>query len=234
MEDQQKLSSIKQLIQSAEASLHSAKQMLDELTGDAPVVAESSTSLHESARALGSMTDDGSNRIINGLFEGQHMIGPDGKQYSVPANYASKSKLVEGDMLKLTIMNDGSFVYKQVGPIERTRVIGQLMYDLTNEQWQVQVNDHAYKVLLASVTYFKGEEGDEVVLLIPKDKTAAWGAVENIIKKGQPRVEVSAEVETPQPDELYHPPLESATDAPEQAQQQKEPHDQETDQLDDI
>jgi len=227
MEDQQKLSSIKQLIQSAEASLHSAKQMIDELTGDAPIVAESSTSLHESARELGSMVNDGSNRIINGLFEGQHMIGLDGKQYSVPANYASKSKLVEGDMLKLTIMNDGSFVYKQVGPIERTRVIGLLMYDVTNEQWQVQVNDHAYKVLLASVTYFKGEEGDEVVLLIPKEKSAAWGAVENIIKKGQPRVEVSAEVETPKPEESYHPPIETVANP-------EEKKEQETDQLDDI
>jgi len=130
-------------------------------------------------------------------------------------------------MLKLTIMNDGSFVYKQVGPIERTRVIGLLMYDVTNEQWQVQVNDHAYKVLLASVTYFKGEEGDEVVLLIPKEKSAAWGAVENIIKKGQPRVEVSAEVETPKPEESYHPPIETVANP-------EEKKEQETDQLDDI
>ena len=33
----------------------------------------------------------------------QIMIGPDGKNYPVPANYASKSKLIEGDILKLTI-----------------------------------------------------------------------------------------------------------------------------------
>lgn len=210
MEDSQKLSSIKQLIQSAEASLNSAKQMIDELTGDAPVSADTQPSLHDAARRMGSMTDDGSNRIINGVFEGQHMIGPDGKQYSVPANYASKSKLVEGDMLKLTIMNDGSFVYKQVGPIPRTRVIGALLYDAVNEQWQVHVNGTAYKVLLASVTYFKGDEGDEVVLLIPKEKPATWGAVENIIKKGQPRVEISAEVEMPTPDEAYHPVIETA------------------------
>ncbi|MFA5030357.1 MAG: hypothetical protein WC495_02090 [Patescibacteria group bacterium] len=227
MEDPQKLSSIKQLIQSAEASLNSAKQMLDELTGDAPVSEDSQPSLHEAARRMGSMTDDGSNRIINGIFEGQHMIGPDGKQYSVPANYASKSKLVEGDMLKLTIMNDGSFVYKQVGPIPRTRVIGALIYDSVNEQWQVHVNGNAYKVLLASVTYFKGEEGDEVVLLIPKEKSATWGAVENIIKKGQPRIEISADVEMPTPDEMYHPVIETSS-AGEQASHQ------EADNLDDI
>ena len=42
-------------------------------------------------------------RVIEGVFDGENMIGPDGKQYSVPANYASKSKLVEGDILKMKI-----------------------------------------------------------------------------------------------------------------------------------
>ncbi|MBU1146566.1 hypothetical protein KKD80_03410, partial [Patescibacteria group bacterium] len=39
-------------------------------------------------------------RIMEGVFNGQNMIGADGKEYLVPANYASKSKLVEGDILK--------------------------------------------------------------------------------------------------------------------------------------
>ena len=54
------------------------------------------------------------------------MIGPDGKNYPVPANYASKSKLVEGDIMKLTITEDGKFLYKQIGPVERKTVIGTL------------------------------------------------------------------------------------------------------------
>jgi hypothetical protein len=64
--------------------------------------------------------------IIEGVFDGENMIGPDGKQYSVPANYASKSKLIEGDILKLTITPNGTFVYKQIGPIERRRLVGVL------------------------------------------------------------------------------------------------------------
>ena len=47
---------------------------------------------------------------MEGVFDGQNMMGPDGKKYPVPANYASKSKLVEGDVLKLTISDDGSFI----------------------------------------------------------------------------------------------------------------------------
>ena len=62
----------------------------------------------------------GEERIVEGVFDGQGMVGPDGKQYSVPANYASKSKLVEGDILKLTITPRGSFIYKQIEPIEQT------------------------------------------------------------------------------------------------------------------
>ena len=57
------------------------------------------------------------------LYTSQVMIGPDGKSYPVPANYASKSKLVEGDILKLTIADDGGFIYKQIGPIARLSLI---------------------------------------------------------------------------------------------------------------
>ncbi|MEJ0073033.1 MAG: hypothetical protein WDN27_03050 [Candidatus Saccharibacteria bacterium] len=44
----------------------------------------------------------------------------------MPANYASKSKLVQGDILKLTIADDGAFLYKQIGPIARKQVVGAL------------------------------------------------------------------------------------------------------------
>jgi len=122
-------------------------------------------------------------RVIEGTFDGQNMTAPDGKQYSVPANYASKSKLVEGDVLKLTITRDGSFIYKQIGPAERQRVIGRLVRDEMTGEFRVEASGKSYKVLLASITYFKGEAGDEVVVLLPRDGEARWGAVENIIKK---------------------------------------------------
>ncbi|MBI3573128.1 MAG: hypothetical protein HY092_02930, partial [Candidatus Kerfeldbacteria bacterium] len=80
-------------------------------------------------------------RIIEGAFDGQNMVGPDGKQYSVPANYASKSKLVEGDVLKLTITRDGSFIYKQIGPVDRQRLVGTLGRDETTGEFKVDVED---------------------------------------------------------------------------------------------
>lgn len=123
-------------------------------------------------------------RVIEGVFDGQNMVGPDGKQYSVPANYASKSKLVEGDVLKLTITRDGSFIYKQIGPVERQRQIGALIRDEVTAEYKVDIAGRQYKVLLASITYFKGEAGDDAVILIPKEGETRWAAVENIIKKG--------------------------------------------------
>jgi len=67
-------------------------------------------------------------KIIEGVFDGQNMVGSDGRQYIVPPNYASKSKLVEGDILKLTIQPNGSFIYKQIGPIERQRTVANTRF----------------------------------------------------------------------------------------------------------
>ena len=89
----------------------------------------------------------------------------------------------EGDILKLTIQPNGTFVYKQIGPCERARLKGVLVHDEESGNFQVLADGKKYKVILASVTYFKGEEGDEAAILVPQDKNSTWAAVENIIKK---------------------------------------------------
>lgn len=127
--------------------------------------------------------------VIEGVFNGEHMIGADGKQYTVPTNYASKSKLIEGDILKLTITEDGSFIYKQIGPIERQRVIGILARDEVTGEYVVLADGKKWSVLLAAVTYYHAEPGDQLVILIPKNAPSRWAAVENVIKK----LEVPAE-----------------------------------------
>ena len=121
-------------------------------------------------------------KVIEGVFDGENMIGPDGKEYSVPANYASKSKLVEGDILKLTITRTGTFIYKQIGPIERMRIVGELKKG-SDGDFFVESEGRKWRVLDASVTYFKGNPGDETVILIPKTGESKWAAVENIIRK---------------------------------------------------
>lgn len=119
-------------------------------------------------------------RVLEGVFDGQAMIGADGMRYAVPENYASKSKLVEGDILKLIIQPDGTNVFKQIGPIERKRLVGQLAVDAVSQMPVVMCGEDVYKVLAATVTYFKGIPGDEVVILVPSGGRCAWAAVERI------------------------------------------------------
>jgi len=132
---------------------------------------------------LTKVTDE-DGKVVYGNFDGQIMIGQDGKQYPVPANYASKSKLVEGDMLKLVITPDGNFVYKQVGPVERKYLLGIIELDARGNH-TVEVSGQKYKVLLAAATYFKIEPGDEVTLVVPRDSESVWGAIENVLRKAE-------------------------------------------------
>ncbi|MDA1038517.1 MAG: hypothetical protein O2877_02395 [bacterium] len=123
-------------------------------------------------------------RVVEGVFDGEQMIGADGQSYIVPANYASKSRLVEGDIMKLTVRKDGVFIYKQIGPIERRRITARLAWDASSESYVAldDQNDMVWKVLNSSVSFFKGQEGDTVVILIPKSAPSVWGAVENVVR----------------------------------------------------
>ncbi len=155
---------LKALIQEAETSLAAAKELLVSLVGDEAVSPPTAD-------------DENIGKVIEGVFDGQNMVGSDGKTYPVPANYASKSKLVQGDILKLTIADDGAFLYKQIGPIPRKQVVGAL--ELKDGHYYVNVNGKMYRVLLASVTYFKAKPGDQVSVNIPQeDVDVEWAALE--------------------------------------------------------
>jgi len=173
-----KLSKAHEALETAEAALKLAKQLISE-AGDIPISTKTDKQYAEKAATVTKATEG---RIIEGVFDGQNMIDKKGTVYPVPANYASKSKLVPGDVLKLTVTEEGKFLYKQIGPVERKTVIGPLVYN--DGQYQVLADGKAYNVLLASVTYFRAAVGDEVTLIIPMDdKKADWGAIEAVLPK---------------------------------------------------
>ena len=120
-------------------------------------------------------------KIVEGVFDGQNMIDADGNTYPVPANYASKSKLVEGDGMKLTITDEGKFIYKQIAPLERQTLKGVLIQE--DGQYKILAEGKTYRVLLASVTFYRAEVGDQVVILLPKSQEAHWGAVDAVIPR---------------------------------------------------
>lgn len=155
---------LRTLISEAETSLAAAKELILSLLGD-------------DVEATTAAVEENIGKVIEGVFDGQNMVGSDGKTYPVPANYASKSKLVQGDILKLTISEDGTFLYKQIGPIPRKQLVGML--ELQDGHYFVKVGEKKYRVLLASVTYFKAKPGDQVSVNVPQeDQDTEWAALE--------------------------------------------------------
>jgi len=118
-------------------------------------------------------------KVIEGIFDGQEMVSQGGERYPVSPNYASKSQLVEGDKLKLTITSDGSFLYKQIEPVDRRRITGEL--SMVGSKYYVSDGRKKYQVLSAPVTYFKANPGDRLTVVIPKKEGSNWAAVENVI-----------------------------------------------------
>jgi hypothetical protein len=161
---EKQLKRLKILLQESETSLAAAKELIVSLIGDDETMPVQSS-------------EDIAGKIIEGVFDGQNMVGSDGKTYPVPANYASKSKLVQGDILKLTIADDGAFLYKQIGPVARSQKVGTLVME--NGHYFVKVDKQNYRVLLASVTYFKAKPGDQVSINVPEsDHDVEWAALE--------------------------------------------------------
>ena len=169
-----KIQSLREMISNAERTIQSAKAMLLQIEGK---------KRQGRPRKVEEISDG---TVVEGTFDGQIMNGSDGKQYPVPANYASKSKLIEGDLLKLTITSDGSFIYKQIGPADRRHAIGVIAQD-DQGNYLVLADGRPYRVLLASVTYFKAEPGDEVAIVYPRAESATWAALENVLQKGGSR-----------------------------------------------
>lgn len=171
-EGENNLDIVRHLLESAEAQIRSAKQLLSENSGK--VTKLKKVDLNDKLMGLNILNEG---KVIEGVFDGEMMIGPDNKKYPVPANYASKSKFVQGDILKLTIEDDGSFIYKQIQPIDRKRLVGSLAFE--NDQYKVLAGNKTYKVLLASVTYFKLKPGDSVTVAVPENEAAEWAAIES-------------------------------------------------------
>ena len=167
-----KLKELKILLDEAESKNSAAKRILFEQV------------YQEEAEGFEVTETTGPNTVIEGVFDGEEMIDAVGKKYPVPPNYASKSKLVASDKLKLSISSDGTFIFKQIDPVDRKRIIGKLTE--SNGRYFVTAEGKKYQVLQASVTYFHAGVGDEVTIIIPKLGESDWAALENCLgsKKG--------------------------------------------------
>lgn len=104
------------------------------------------------------------------------MIGADKKTYPVPANYASKSKIVEGSKLKCTIKSDGSLQYKIIKEGAFITSTGTIIRD--GDHFIVVSQDGMYQLLPAAVTYIRARVGDRVSIRIPKGGKGTYATIE--------------------------------------------------------
>lgn len=176
--EKKKIQAIKDFIISAEKSIRNAKKLLADMLWEESIDMESTVDLETSG--LHSYKS-GQDKIIEWVFTGEEMLGSDKNRYPVPVNYASKSKLVQWDKLKLTIDASGRMMYKQIQPIERDTKVWLLAKD--NGKFIVVADGVTYTVLTAAVTHFKWEIGDSISILIPQGKEATFAAIEAIIPK---------------------------------------------------
>jgi len=165
MENEKDLLEVKKLLDVAESKIRQAKQKLF------------SSEIGNKAENVDIQDDTES---IQGIFDGEKMIAKDKKEYQVPPNYASKSKLIPGDVLKLTVSEDGRHLYKQISPIARKNAVG-VLEESSEGKYQVDVDGKKYSVLLASVTYFKAKVGDKLSIMLPEVGDSQWAAVDNIV-----------------------------------------------------
>ena len=173
---------LKQYLSSAKSSLRAAEEVLEALEND---TINDNTISHTVINKALDDTINTSDNVIYGVFDGQYMIGEDDYQYPVASNYASKSKLVEGDKMKLTIKNDGAYIYKILEEVERKTALGVIIVE--GNTYKILVKDVSYKILPASISFMKTQfgvgVGDECIVLLPAKGDALWCAYDAVMPK---------------------------------------------------
>ncbi len=176
MENKKTIAAIRDFIESAEKSIKNAKKLLKDVMDENNLNLDSEIDLN--TKWLNSYLSDDS-KIIEGLFTWVDMLWSDWNKYPIPVNYASKSKLVQWDKMKLTIEPSGKMLYKQIAPIPREMKTGLVVKE--KDKYQVVAEGQTYDLLTAAVTHFKANIWDKVTIIIPEWKQATFAAIEALI-----------------------------------------------------
>ena len=162
--DPKKVQLIQDLLESAEKSVQHAKHILGELTGS----------------SNGFNAVDANAESFEGTFKGDHILADDGTRYEIAANYASKSKIVEGSRLRGVIMSNGNIKYTIIEKAQYELKLGKVIQD-GQQETLIKVDDYIAKVLWESITFFRLEEGDEIYVRVPKGKQAEYAVIDSAI-----------------------------------------------------
>ncbi len=116
-------------------------------------------------------------QIIEWVYDGVYMIWSDNKKYPVPLNYASKSKLISWDILKLTILSNWKLMYKLIQPANRNYLKATLS-KTDNDFIAIWDDWKTYKLNAAAVTYFNLQIWDEISIIANAEWKWEYAAIE--------------------------------------------------------
>ena len=117
-----------------------------------------------------------------GVFDGQYLIAEDGRKTEVPANYAAKSKLVYGDILKV-FTDGGKQIFKQIDRVERKKIEGIMAKK--EGRWYLLSDTGSYRVSDVSADYNKAELNDRAAAFIPAENPkVSFAALDRVYKEG--------------------------------------------------
>lgn len=178
------ITNLLQLIEHMESDLKKIKALASKLQTGKKVSKSDAPDIAAQAAKISPATsqDDSDDKIVEGIFDGYFMIWSDSKKYPVPMNYSSKSKLVQGDHLKLRIKTDGALLYKVIKPAERKFVKAVIVKHDDGRFQAMDESSKLYNLNQAAVTFFSGEAGNEASIIVPLDDKADYAAIEAIVK----------------------------------------------------
>lgn len=138
-----------------------------------------------------------------GTFDGQYLVAPDGRKTEVPGNYAAKSRLVCGDVLKV-FADNGRQVFKQIDKVERKKIEGVLTKK--EGKWYILADAGSYRILDVAAEFNQAQLNDKVSAFIPLNNlNSSFAALDKVYKENISRdkegshkaVKEVAKVDTP-------------------------------------
>jgi hypothetical protein len=199
MSANKKIDTILSLIEICESNLKNVKALLSQQGAGDIVYKNNTVNMYSNPNNTSyQMNSNGEDvESVEGHFDGENMIGENGKNYTVPQNYASKSQLVVGDKMKWSLVKDVFDGYKEVfkltQPVLREKVIGKFIIEGNNYGAMVEGYPHMIKILKASATFAMKNLGlvigGKVALYVPKAGTSSlnsnWGAFINVVNSSE-------------------------------------------------
>ncbi len=146
-----------------------------------------------------------------GVFDGQYLIAQDGRKTEVPINYAAKSKLVYGDILKV-FTDSGKQIFKQIDRVERKKIEGVLTKK--EGKWYLLSDTGSYRISDVAADYAKAELNDKASALIPAENTRVpFACLDRLYRDSQENTSQQVKTATPisekKPSSKKHKPIKS-------------------------